>query len=82
MGYITEKEVYQLIGEALQVDISDINANTSKDDIESWDSLGHLNILVRLDSKLEGKPSDINELADATSVNSIVEILKENNLLI
>ena len=66
----------KLIEEALEIDSGLVNENSSMNDIEEWDSLGHLSILLKLDEELGGEAGGIKELAEAKSVNEIFEILK------
>ena len=51
------------------------------DNLDEWDSLGHLSILSAIDQELDGKASKLSALAGATSVSSIIIILEENNLM-
>ena len=74
-----EKEVFQIIEEALELGEGKININSRPDNVSEWDSLGHLNILMLLDKKLDGKASNLAELAKATSVKKIITVLKNNN---
>jgi acyl carrier protein len=50
-------------------------------EIEEWDSLGHLAILVALDKKFNGKVSKIDEMASADTVKKIINLLKLNKLI-
>ena len=74
-----EKEVFQIIEEALELGQGKININSCPDNVSEWDSLGHLNILMLLDKKLDGKASNLTELAKAMSVKKIITVLKNNN---
>ena len=76
---INQKELTEIIEEALELKKGTINSG-DEDWYSLWDSLGHLSILVKLDQVTNGKCSTISELAKATSINSIKEILKSNNL--
>ena len=51
------------------------------DNLDEWDSLGHLSILSAIDQELDGKASKLTALAAATSVSNIIIILEENNLI-
>ena len=55
---LTEKKVISIISKSLKTKIT-INSNTNN--IESWDSIGHLEILASLDKLSKGKISKINE---------------------
>ena len=67
-----------IIKDALETE--DINLNSSMENTDGWDSLGHLSILSAIDEGLGGKASNLDELASATSVENIISILKKNNL--
>ena len=76
---LDEKELIEIIEEALELKKGTV-MSANKDWYSSWDSLGHLSILVKLDQKLEGKCSTITELSKATSIDSIKKVLKSNDL--
>ena len=73
------EELCSILNSAMEIDT--LTVQSSMDDIEEWDSLGHLNILAALDSRLDGKIADISAMAEASSVESIVEILTEHKLM-
>ena len=50
---ISQKDVISCISKALKVPSKKIKITSSDKDIEQWDSLGHLNILINLDEKLK-----------------------------
>ncbi|MDC0454729.1 hypothetical protein OAL68_01780 [Candidatus Pelagibacter sp.] len=75
---LTEKKVISIISKSLKTKIT-INSNTNN--IESWDSIGHLEILASLDKLSKGKISKINEISNTTSVKSIIRILKKKNII-
>ena len=58
-----------------------IDEKSTKNNVEPWDSLGHLSIITALDKVSKGKTSKIKALADADSVKKIFEILKKNKVL-
>ena len=72
-------ELIKIIEKSLELKEGTIESD-NKDWHALWDSLGHLSILIKLDNALNGKCSSIKELSKATSVDSIISILKENNL--
>ena len=76
---IQEKELIEIIETALELKKGTIISG-DEDWHSLWDSLGHLSILIKLDQVLKGKCSKINALSKATSITSIKEVLKENNL--
>ena len=76
---LKEKELIEIIETALELKKGTISSG-DEDWYSLWDSLGHLSILVKLDQVLDGKCSKISELSQATSITSIKEVLKSNNL--
>ena len=77
----SKNEVLEIIAKSLEVDKERITVESTVDSLEEWDSLGHLSILVPLDKKFQGRLAGIKEMASVTSVNSILKILKNNNLI-
>ena len=78
---ISQKDVISCISKALKIPSKKIKITSSDIDIEEWDSLGHLNILLNLDKKLKGKVIKIKSMSEAYSVKKIISILKKNKLL-
>jgi len=76
---MNKDDLLSLIKNALEVEHVDLSS--SMDTIEEWDSLGHLSILSTIDERLDGKASDISDLASATSVEKIINILEKNSLM-
>ena len=58
-----------------------IDEKSNSNNVEPWDSLGHLSIITALDKASKGKTSKIKALADADSVKKIYEILKKNKII-
>mgnify|MGYP006102522799 CR=1 FL=1 len=74
-------ELEKLIEDALEVEKGTITKTTKMEDVNEWDSLGHLSILIKLDNFFGGAASQLEDLAQATSVKEIEDILKKANLL-
>ncbi|MES2777491.1 MAG: acyl carrier protein [Bacteroidota bacterium] len=53
----------------------EISADSDKDNTESWDSLGHLNLIVELEDSL-GISFSKHEIEKIKSVGDIIEIIK------
>ena len=81
MGKISEKELLAVIQKALNLGDGKITMESSIRNVEAWDSLGHLGILVALDKLFEGRVASIKEMAGADSVQKITFLLKDNNLI-
>ena len=81
MSKISVSIVIGAIEQALNIGPGLILDSTQAQQIEAWDSLGHLSILVALDKLFEGKLARIGEMADANSVPKILSVLKTHELL-
>jgi len=80
MAQINEKDVLRVIQDALNTD-SKLTLDSTSEDVEEWDSLGHLGILAALDKLFGGKTGDIREMGNARSVQEILQILRDNSLI-
>ncbi len=78
---ISETDLFGIVGGALDTDPATITIDTKAADIPAWDSMGHLDVLEALDTRLEGKVDKIEEMAEANSVKAISDLLKRNGLL-
>ena len=78
---LDRQELFILISKALKVPKKKINLNLKVGDIEEWDSLGQLEILIKIDKQTKGKASKIKNLSECESVKKIYECLKKNKLL-
>ncbi len=74
-GNFYNNEVVASIATTFNVDKNIITPNTTSDDIEEWDSLGHINLILRLESTFHIK-FDIRIIPKLTSVKAIVAELK------
>jgi acyl carrier protein len=75
------KELIGIIENALDVEENSLTIDSTSDDLEEWDSLGHLGILVTLDECFHGKIAGIEEMATASSVKKILQILNDHSLV-
>ncbi len=78
---ITEKQVIKVLEEALRIDSGSMTIDSSSLNVENWDSLGHLSILTSLDKIFDGKIAEISDMAEAESVEKILNLLKLNSLI-
>ncbi len=81
MKKITEDDVLRTIEVALQVRPGSLGLDATAENVEGWDSLGHLSILAALDKIFEGKVADISEIADVNSVSKIFAVLRQHSLI-
>tara|TARA_B100001121_G_C18624823_1_gene591199 strand:+ start:997 stop:1239 length:243 start_codon:yes stop_codon:yes gene_type:complete len=78
---LDKQELFILISKALKIPKKKINLNLKVGDIEEWDSLGQLEILIKIDKQTKGKAGKIKNLSECESVKKIYECLKKNKLL-
>ena len=82
MNVISEIELCELINKALELGPGKIDTSSSSENLDAWDSLGHLSTLAALDKYLDGKAASLTELANATSVENILSVLKKHSLYV
>ncbi len=58
-----------------------ITLESSSENTDEWDSLGHLSVLQELDKLFEGKIAGIEEMASADSVAKILPLLQKHSLI-
>ena len=78
---LNKEKFFILISKALKVQKNKINMNLKVGQIEEWDSLGHLEILTKIDKETKGKAGKIKNLSSCQSLKEIFEILKKNKLI-
>ena len=81
MSKISKSDVIVIIEKALEMKSGSLGEATCAEEVDGWDSLGQLSILVALDKLFDGKIANITEMAEADSVRKILEILKQHSLL-
>jgi acyl carrier protein len=77
----TKDDVIANMEGALELEEGSLNMDTTIGSIDEWDSLGHLSILSSLDVLFNGSVSPIANISQAESVEEIINILIENNLI-
>lgn len=71
-----EARVIALVARELGVPDGSITPATSSDDIEKWDSLGHLQVCMAVEAEFGVSP-ELEELAELDSVAAIVAYLRD-----
>lgn len=77
----SESDVLRAMESALEMKPGSLSKEAQAADIEAWDSLGQVSILSALDVLYDGKVASLSEMAKATSVPMIMEILRKHSLL-
>lgn len=73
MKTIKEK-VVKLLADVLGLSVEDIPHNASPDNIEKWDSLNHMLLVMSLEQEFDLKFTD-DELTDLLTLDLIAEII-------
>lgn len=81
MSKIPHSEVIAAVEKALEMKPGLLGENTRAEEVDMWDSVGQLSILVALDKLFDGKIAHINEMAEADSMSKILNILKRHALI-
>ena len=76
---ISNNDLIVLVADSLEIEKSDIDAETRLDSIEEFDSLGALSVFTAISQKTNGKSDDI-DLTEAETINEIFIKLKDNGL--
>ena len=76
-----KKRLNQVFKEVFDDDDLQIFDEMTANDLEEWDSLMHVSILVELDSKFKADLSKISNLQDANSIKKIIKILYDEKKL-
>lgn len=65
-----EERIRQIMAEVFEVKVSDLPESFIQSDIENWDSLHHLNLIVELESAFDVsfEPEEINEMVSFEKV--------------
>lgn len=77
---MTKEDVYAQLDEIFQDVFDDqsihVNENTTSDDIEDWDSLEHINLVVAIEEKF-GMKFKMSEVTSMKNVGEMVNIILE-----
>ncbi len=77
---MTEEKIYERLNEVFQEVFDDdtitVNAATVADDIEDWDSLEHINLVVAIEEEF-GMKFKMSEVTSMKNVGEMVSILSE-----
>ena len=69
-----EDRIKKVMSDVLNIDVSLINNESSPDNIENWDSLKHMNLIIALEEEFEIEFDD-DEIVDSMSYATILNIL-------
>ena len=78
---MTYEETLAWIADIFEESRENIHPELSRSEIVTWDSLGTLTLLSRLDEDLDIRLSE-NEISELRKIQDIIEILKRHNKII
>jgi acyl carrier protein len=70
-----EVRIKQVMSNVFNLDINSINSMSSPDNIENWDSLKHMNLVIALEEEFKVEFDD-EEIADSMNYALILNIIK------
>lgn len=69
------QEKMQLISEILDVDITSINENTVLNDLDEWDSMSRLSVIVMMDDEF-GKTISGSDVRNLKTIKDILDMME------
>jgi acyl carrier protein len=70
-----EDRIKNVMANVFDIDVTQITENASPDNIEKWDSLKHINLIVALEEEFSIEFSN-EEIADLLNYQLILEVVK------
>ena len=71
---VTIEKIIEIVEAALELSPGTVNADSTTESLDAWDSLGHISILVSLDKELGDISERQPEVATAKSIQEIFEL--------
>lgn len=76
---IKEKDLKNVLAVLFKVDVDEINDNSSMDNVERWDSLSHLKLVLALEDEFKISFTE-EESIEILSLGLIKEVMKEHGV--
>jgi len=77
---ISQSEAVAWFAEIFETTESEISADTQREDIEGWDSMGVLTLMAELDDRFSIILSQ-DELENINSISNLLDVLKKYDVL-
>ena len=77
---ITIDDALKMFAEVFEDSEENVKADTEREAIEGWDSLGALTLMAELDERFEITLSE-EELEDLSNISDLLDILRKNGVL-
>ena len=75
-----ERKLRKIMADLLEMEESEITHDTSIDNVDSWDSLKHIQLVLGLEEQFEMALLSMDEIVEMTSFAKIKHILKEKGI--
>lgn len=76
MNVIEINRIKEVVGAVIDVPVSQISDNTSMDDLENWDSLAQMNLVIALEEEFQIEIPD-DEVGTMVSIPLIASLISE-----
>ena len=73
----TDDEILSWVAEVFETPAEKVRLETKRDEIETWDSLGILTLMAKMDEDFHVLPTE-DEIQQMRSVGDIVEVLRKH----
>ena len=73
-----ENKVLEIVSEILKVNISTISSKTSMENMEKWDSLKQMQIIIAIEEEFDVKISD-DDLVEANSIHKLAASINRSS---
>jgi acyl carrier protein len=70
-----EERLAAIFDKAFGLDKSNFSLNLAPEDVSSWDSIGHMNLVMELEKEF-GQQFEVDEIMEMSSTAKIAEILR------
>lgn len=74
-----KSKIMTILAEVLEISPDRINLSTEQNQLEEWDSLAHLKLIMRLEQELNISIS-MEEVSELTSIDKIYSIISTKNI--
>jgi acyl carrier protein len=72
-----DEQLKEVFAEALDLEIEEIEEDSSQDNLEDWDSLGHLNLISEIEKTFKVKIT-MDEVMEMTTYAKVKEIVNKH----
>ncbi|MDA9806277.1 acyl carrier protein [Alphaproteobacteria bacterium] len=69
-------KILEELAQLLKMDVAELNETSGMDNIEAWDSLKHMNIIIAFEEEYKIVFED-DEIGEITTVRMLYEVIKE-----